>query len=185
MHLSLCAPCGDCVNTGLAGCEAVRVRSALSMTMTGVQGTSNRLSYFVRLRPKNRLYEEHGSRGARSSCLDRTGRSGRVVYVHDRSPFSVGRAGSLSRCCSVSMSVSPRRLSVLSVPRTRDAGYNASRAPGLAPGVCNTLSPSAVCLCAEFVRASAYVIFLRFSVGTYVKGCVRMSTMYFDILGII
>jgi len=160
MHVSLCAPCGDCVNTGLAGCAR-----AVCIVHDHDRGTRDlEPAKLLRLRPKNRLYEEHGSRGARSSCLDRTGRSGRVVYVHDRSPFShlasrSARAGSLSvsRCCSVS----PRRLSVLSVPRTRDAGYNASRAPGLAPGVCNTLSPSAACLCgARFVRLILYLIFL-------------------------
>ena len=170
--VAVCAVWRLCVCEHWTGrLEAVRVRSALSMTMTGVQGTSNRLSYLaLRLRPKNRLYEEHGSRGARSSnarlvsigrdvrdvlCTYTTVHRSRISLLASRS----ARAGSLSvsRCCSVS----PRRLSVLSVPRTRDAGYNASRAPGLAPGVCNTLSPSAACLCgARFVRLILYLIFL-------------------------
>ena len=73
--VAVCAVWRLCEHCGLAGCAR-----AVCIVHDHDRGTRDlEPARLLRLRPKSRLYEEHGSRGARSSCLDRTGRSGRAV----------------------------------------------------------------------------------------------------------
>ena len=125
----------------------------------------------LRLRPKNRLYEEHGSRGARSSCLDRTGRSGRVVYVHDRSPFShlasrfsVG-AGRLAECESLLLCVTTPSVRAF---RPSDARCWLQRVSGAGPSPGGVQHPVPVRR-VHFVR-----LFLRFSVAVVRRRDIRV-----------
>ena len=159
MHLSLCAPCGDCVNTGLAGCAR-----PVCIVHDHDRGTRDlEPAKLLRLRPKNRLYEKNTALAARARLVS-IGRDVRDVLctyttVH-RSRISVG-AGRLAEPESLLLCVTTPSVRAF---RPSDARCWLQRVSGAGPSPGGVQHPVPVRRVSVCTFRSAYTLFVIFNI---------------------